>query len=1223
MTPGKGRGDQPFVPVSKDKQREAELKFCGFKWITKGQTMPNSNGNFLMQCRLCGQGFQGSQTKVAQHFTIKNNCAKISVEQMAEIWNKTKYGFNPSHHRKIVDFLKSRGFRDNICGSGREPTGKEEFEDSEEERRAVEGGDDDGESDAEDMEVRREVERARGKMRKEKVVDEDSTPDEDDDDGDDDDQGAYLGASLDRGLMGDGRRGQEGAARAMKEAAGSKKRKRKARKTATEARSAPSQPKKSRVLRQTSMLETFDPVWQREFSDSVLQWWDIEATGATILTDGRKSITSDQIVNFLTAGPTGAYLFRTVQRDGAVQETAEAVVEQWKDVFDKFGVEKVNAICTYSASAYVAASKLLAEEEVKYNRITWLPCAVHVCNLLLSDIAKDGRDGSLGKREDTIIRARAVVRFIREHRAALSLYRRFSAAHPSSASAAAGGSSSAPSASQRRGRELVHLLQTRFATHYLILERLLNRRRALEALMMSDDWLRTAWRWSIFLQARWLLRRLDRGGRVMTRMWSWGFVMVDRVARASLNKTSKDELHINVQACQARVAHMLEPAHCMAHLLNPRHRNITFLGAARRTDHERILEDESLRYLRRQTGGDEDLYQTLCTQLAEFHSREGDWTYGGVEGDRDAAACKGEKETLQPWSDPDDLAVESEFGGSDDDDNDTPLIQIPRPRTRASPTAAAPSPAARPPSSAPDVSHRGPADRVESTTPHPSTDRRGQGGICERGDEGDDDNGDDREGYEGSSEDEDDPCYSPMRGDGDDDDDEGGDGGQAVGGLRKSERQRGDRCNGAGSGGRGPGVGGGGRTSGAGRAGRGAVRRESTSSTRTVHWVDEGRPVEAAVVAPSPVEVALSPAEFAAASIEGAPVSAEGAGGFAGGSGDAGEVERSSAQLGVSFSDSIFDVLLGHPPTPAGERVGVNADAAVAPSVASRARVARMLETGVEAGVAEGECGGVGIGDAGERPASPVQGVCVLPLGGAMSAGELKRQALEDPLQADRRGRMAEASRRLMAEGPAYVPCSPSVPSSTTGVSTPAHMEALEGTGAAKATRGPSPTPARESPSPESWKKKMRAGKSLSTERVSDRATDQPMSAPAEATLPHTAGRTAATGDHAEHNAPPGRSMAARILREDVRPETKQRPSQARVVWESGIDDLEMPYGQRRRVSVYDLLRPQGGVEAAPKGEIHAPDTTHAPAGGTGRGDGVTGVVPQRRRKDIVDDDDA
>ncbi|GBG89269.1 hypothetical protein CBR_g48978 [Chara braunii] len=324
--------------------------------------MPHSNGNFLMECKLHGQGFQGSQTKAAQHFTIKKNCAKVSAEQLAEIWNKTKYSFDHSHHRKILDFLRSCGFRDNRNTSGREQAGEEEYDDSEDERRAAEGGGDDGDSDTQDMDVGREVERGRDKMRGDKAVEEDTTLDEDDDDDDDDeDQAADIGVSLDGGLMAAGRRGQEGAAKAMKEATKSKKRKRKAKKTITEATLAPPLPKKGRVLRHPSMVETFDPVWQREFSNFYLQWWnvsgipfeaarrseyqqvrrrlldcppythpvfpthrvisgdgipeqqqvvvkmvaavrkDIAATGA----DGRKSITSDQIVNFLAAGPTG------------------------------------------------------------------------------------------------------------------------------------------------------------------------------------------------------------------------------------------------------------------------------------------------------------------------------------------------------------------------------------------------------------------------------------------------------------------------------------------------------------------------------------------------------------------------------------------------------------------------------------------------------------------------------------------------------------------------------------------------------------------------------------------------------------------------------------------------------------------------------------------------------------------------------------------------------
>ncbi|GBG80797.1 hypothetical protein CBR_g31353 [Chara braunii] len=1146
-------------------------------------------------------------------------------------------------------------------------------------------------------------------------------------------------------------------------------------------------------------MEVFDPAWQREFSNEFLQWWyvsgipfeaarrpeyqrvrkrllecpsythpalpthrvisgddipeqqrvvakmvaavrkDIVETGATIPTDGRKSITSDQIVNFLAVGPTRAYLFRTVQRDGAVQETAEVVVEQWKDVFDKFGVENVNAICTDSASAYVAASKLLAKEEVKYSRITWLPCAVHVCNLLLSDIAKDGTPGKLGKREDTIIRARAVVRFIREHGAALSLYRRFSAAHSSSASAVAATSSAAPPSSQRRGRELVYPAQTRFATHYLMLERLLDRRRALEAMMMSDDWLRTAWRRSIYLQASWvrhqvryapfwehvedivelmtpviqLLRRLDRGGRVMTRMWSWALAMVNRVARAMLNRTSREELHIVVQACQARRNWAIHER------VQVKKRNqLGFIKLAR------LVEiSTNLRLSRCQGRGSgyvlpwEDVEEETednippprdegvrpadqVTEAQRDRQVQRGWkdrlskappsveTYFGrratvlmlTESD---AVCDPEPDPMahapieaEPWSDPDDLAVESESGDSDDWGDDHPP---------------------------------------------PPTDRPGHGEwgtqqTVEEGRGNDDD--DDREGYEGSSEDEDDPAYSPPRGRGDDDDDEGGDGTQTAGGLQRPGRKRADRCSGAcrGGSGAGRGVVGARDTGAAGRGGGGWAMQESASSTFTVHWVDEG-----AMTA----EVGVGSGELGAASAEAVAEAAPSS------------VGSASAQLGASFS-GMLDVSLGFPPTPTGERGSGDADAAATPvsqvlrdkpscsmgdisssmlqeaaagtqgssgqeecapgdggdcrseherapkseqdridreeeedgaglgshchmtqSIASRARAQRLLETGGGEGHratddAVLECGSAGGEEAGDKPASPVQGVCILPIGGAMTAGELERQAREDPLRAYRRGRMDETSRRFMADAPAYVPCSPSLPSSTTGATTSVHVEG--------ATTGGSTAPGpAESPSPKSWKKKMRAGKSLSTvrrvthamreskpglvglhprtrealardvvadtagwrERASTRAMEQPMTAPVEAAMPRAEGCIAGRGEEAEHSAPPGRSMAGRILGEDVRTVPAQRPSDTTCILESGTDDLEIPCGQRTRVSVYDLLRAQHRVEAAPQGEVHALGTAHRPVGGTGGGDDVTGVGTHRRRKDIVDGDDA
>ncbi|GBG70480.1 hypothetical protein CBR_g6609 [Chara braunii] len=340
---------------------------------------------------------------------------------------------------------------------------------------------------------------------------------------------------------------------------------------------------------------------------------DVAATRATILTDGRKSITPDQIVNFLAAGSSGAYLLRTVQRDGVEPETAGVVVTRWKKVFDDFGVENVNAICTDSAGTYVAAAKLLAQnKDLQYSRITWLPCAVHICNLTLSDIGKDGRDGVVGHREDTIIRARAVVRFIRSHRAALTLFRRFSTRHPAKGQTT---TSSASGVTVDAAAGQIHCV--------------LGRRRG--RCGVDDTWDAVA------AQTRpW--------GHVMSRLWSWSERVIQRVAQAPTRRTSRAELDALVRGLQARRRHMLELTHCMTHLLNPRHRSIAYFEGARMTNQQRELAEESDIYIRQQAGSDRQLYQDLRTALREFHSREGDCAYGGCDEDRDAETCRGEKE---------------------------------------------------------------------------------------------------------------------------------------------------------------------------------------------------------------------------------------------------------------------------------------------------------------------------------------------------------------------------------------------------------------------------------------------------------------------------------------------------------------------------------------------------------------------------------------------------
>ncbi|GBG74918.1 hypothetical protein CBR_g19432 [Chara braunii] len=110
-------------------------------------------------------------------------------------------------------------------------------------------------------------------------------------------------------------------------------------------------------------------------------------TGATILSDGRKSRSGKPLVNFLAGGANGALLYATVARDGSVRDTADIVYRRWRAIILSFPAKDVIDFCTDSSSNYTAAARRFATDpEPDIRRITWLPCSTHVCNLILSDI---------------------------------------------------------------------------------------------------------------------------------------------------------------------------------------------------------------------------------------------------------------------------------------------------------------------------------------------------------------------------------------------------------------------------------------------------------------------------------------------------------------------------------------------------------------------------------------------------------------------------------------------------------------------------------------------------------------------------------------------------------------------------------------------------------------------------------------------------------------------
>ncbi|GBG83321.1 hypothetical protein CBR_g37034 [Chara braunii] len=217
-------------------------------------------------------------------------------------------------------------------------------------------------------------------------------------------------------------------------------------------------------------------------------------SGASILSDRRKSRSGKPLVNFLAEGANGALLYATVARDGSVRDTVDIVYSRWRAIILSFPAKDVIGFCYDSASNYTEAARRFATDpEPDIRRITWLPFSTHVCNLMLSDI-----ETRVGWVKDTIIFARALVRFIKSHGAAHTLFRKVS-----------------PRV------QLVEPVETRFTSVFLMLTCLKGRRDVLDSMLHGDAWARIPWKRKHVSQAQWVQQQIRD-----EEFWRWWWLHV-------------------------------------------------------------------------------------------------------------------------------------------------------------------------------------------------------------------------------------------------------------------------------------------------------------------------------------------------------------------------------------------------------------------------------------------------------------------------------------------------------------------------------------------------------------------------------------------------------------------------------------------------------------------------------------------------------------------------
>lgn len=137
-----------------------------------------------------------------------------------------------------------------------------------------------------------------------------------------------------------------------------------------------------------------------------------------------------------------------------IVKDAMTLCNMLSEVIDWVGAENVVHIVTDNATNYVAAGRLIHE---KYETIFWSPCAAHCVNLLLKDIA------NMSHVADVASQASKITVFVYNHMTLLSWLRK------------------------RKGwKEIVHTEATQFATTFITLKNIYDRKHDLEALVEDN-----------------------------------------------------------------------------------------------------------------------------------------------------------------------------------------------------------------------------------------------------------------------------------------------------------------------------------------------------------------------------------------------------------------------------------------------------------------------------------------------------------------------------------------------------------------------------------------------------------------------------------------------------------------------------------------------------------------------------------------------------------------
>ena len=203
----------------------------------------------------------------------------------------------------------------------------------------------------------------------------------------------------------------------------------------------------------TSVLSEERARIEARLHDIKYGWKD---SGISIVSDGWTDVNHRPLINILVSSPKGVMFLKCHDTTGKTKD-GPYLMGLFKEAIDEVGRENVVQIVTDSASNNVLAGGLIEDE---YPTIFWTPCSVHCINLLLKDI---NNIAWVGK---TVTEAKMLQIFIINHAASIAIYRKHA------------------------NLQLLRCAETRFASAFIMLQRLIKVHQSLREMVVSMDWQR-------------------------------------------------------------------------------------------------------------------------------------------------------------------------------------------------------------------------------------------------------------------------------------------------------------------------------------------------------------------------------------------------------------------------------------------------------------------------------------------------------------------------------------------------------------------------------------------------------------------------------------------------------------------------------------------------------------------------------------------------------------